>query len=103
MARMPHGLHPRATTTAVVASAVAWAALQWLGRCLGSSRQERGRWLPGDELCPRPHVVTTHAITIAASPECVWPWLVQMGWGRGQWYTARWIDRLLFPANGPQR
>jgi hypothetical protein len=24
-----------------------------------------------------------------------------MGWGRGQWYTARWVDRLLFPANGP--
>jgi hypothetical protein len=24
-----------------------------------------------------------------------------MGWGRGGWYTARWVDRLLFPANGP--
>lgn len=24
-----------------------------------------------------------------------------MGWGRAQWYTARWVDRLLFPANGP--
>ena len=24
-----------------------------------------------------------------------------MGWGRGQWYTARWVDRLLFPENGP--
>lgn len=24
-----------------------------------------------------------------------------MGWGRGQWYTARWVDRLLFPNNGP--
>jgi hypothetical protein len=24
-----------------------------------------------------------------------------MGWDRGQWYTARWVDRLLFPANGP--
>ncbi len=23
------------------------------------------------------------------------------GWGRGQWYTARWADRLLFPENGP--
>jgi len=25
----------------------------------------------------------------------------QMGWGRGQWYTARWVDRLFFPNNGP--
>jgi hypothetical protein len=31
----------------------------------------------------------------------VWPWLVQMGWGRAGWYTYRWVDRLLFPANGP--
>ena len=31
----------------------------------------------------------------------MWPWLVQMGWGRAGWYTARWVDRLLFPANGP--
>jgi hypothetical protein len=24
-----------------------------------------------------------------------------MGWGRAGWYTYRWVDRLLFPANGP--
>lgn len=41
------------------------------------------------------------AITIDAPPEDVWPWVVQMGWGRGGWYTARWVDRLLFPANEP--
>jgi hypothetical protein len=44
---------------------------------------------------------TDHAITISAPPSAIWPWLVQMGWGRGGWYTARWVDRLLFPANGP--
>ena len=55
----------------------------------------------GDDLCTHPQIVTTHAITIDAPPAHVWPWLVQMGWGRGQWYTARWVDRLLFPANGP--
>ena len=37
---------------------------------------------------------------MAPAPE-VWPWLVQMGWGRAGWYTYRWVDRLLFPANGP--
>jgi DNA-binding transcriptional LysR family regulator len=45
--------------------------------------------------------MTTHAITIDAPPERIWPWLVQMGWHRGAWYTAEWVDRLLFPANGP--
>jgi hypothetical protein len=24
-----------------------------------------------------------------------------MGWGRAGWYTYRWVDWLLFPANGP--
>src|SRR5690349_11911176 len=86
----------------LVASAVSgYVGLQGLGRTYGSTRAERRRSLPGDALCVNPHIVTTHAITIDAPPEHVWPWLVQMGWGRGQWYTARWVDRLLFPDNGP--
>lgn len=78
-----------------------WATLERLGRAYGSSGAERRCSLPGDELCPAPHFQTDHATTIAAPPKQVWPWLVQMGWGRAQWYTARWVDRLLFPANGP--
>ena len=46
--------------------------------------------------------VTTHAITIDAPPERIWPWLVQMGWHRGAWYAAVRADRLLCPANGPR-
>ena len=72
-----------------------------LGRTYGSTRSERGRRLPGDELIASPSVQTDHAVTIDAPPSAVWPWLCQMGWGRGGWYTARWVDRLLFPANGP--
>jgi hypothetical protein len=78
-----------------------YGGLQWLGRTYGATRAERRRSLPGDGLCADPHIVTTHAVTIDAPPEHVWPWLAQMGWGRGQWYTARWVDRLLFPNNGP--
>ena len=77
------------------------ATLVHLGRTYGSTPAERAMRLPGDDIVPTPVVVTNHAITIDAPPECVWPWLVQMGWGRGGWYTARWVDRLLFPANGP--
>jgi hypothetical protein len=72
-----------------------------LGRTYGSTATERRLDLPGDDIVPRPRTVTDHAITIDASPEAVWPWLVQMGWHRGGWYTARWVDRLLFPANRP--
>lgn len=85
----------------VVGAAAGYAQLQWLGRTYGATRSERHRPLPGDELCTQPQAVTTHAITINAPPERIWPWLMQMGWGRGQWYTARWVDRLLFPDNGP--
>jgi hypothetical protein len=57
--------------------------------------------MPGDDLLPTPDIVTDHAIDIGASPQACWPWLLQVGWGRGGWYTYRWVDRLLFPANGP--
>lgn len=85
----------------VAAVVAGYGALQWMGHSYGATRDERRRGLPGDDMCARPQVVTTHATTIDAPPEAVWPWLVQMGWGRGQWYTARWVDRLMFPANGP--
>ena len=57
--------------------------------------------MPGDDLVTRPSVVSNHAITIDARPDQVWPWLVQMGWHRGGWYTARWVDECLFPENWP--
>jgi len=85
----------------VVGVASAMLVLVRLGRAYGSTAEERSRGLPGDHIILSPQVVTDHAVTIDAPPDCVWPWLVQMGWGRGGWYTARWVDRLLFPANGP--
>jgi hypothetical protein len=85
----------------ITAAALAEAALVALGRRFGSTRAERTMQLPGDDIVPDPDVVTDHAVTIDAAPADVWPWLVQMGWGRGGWYTPRWVDLLLFPANGP--
>lgn len=76
-----------------------YVALHRLGRTYGSTRCEREAVLPGDDLVRNPHMACTHAISIAATPDKVWPWLVQMGWHRGGWYTARWVDRLLFPGN----
>jgi hypothetical protein len=86
---------------ALGAIALGEAALIRLGRTYGSTDEERSKPLPGDGIVMDPKVVTDHAITIDAAPSAVWPWLVQMGWGRAGWYTARWVDRLLFPANEP--
>jgi len=97
------GTHHLWKAGAIVAAggAVTEATLFHLGRTYGSTPNERAARIPGDDIVSEPSVVTNHAITIDASPERVWPWLVQMGWGRAGWYTARWVDRLLFPANGP--
>ncbi|HEU0074610.1 MAG TPA: hypothetical protein VFS30_11440 [Dehalococcoidia bacterium] len=78
-----------------------YAAIYYLGRTWGSRPEERGRRLSGDEIVPSAKLVTDHAITIDAPPERVWPWLLQVGWGRAGWYTYRWVDRLLFPNNAP--
>jgi hypothetical protein len=62
----------------------------------GATRAEAAGGLPGDELLPEAAVVSTRAITIAAPPSAVWPWLVQMGPGeRGGAYTYDWIENLL--------
>jgi hypothetical protein len=86
---------------ATAAPIIGYAVLHRLGRTYGATHEEQGANLPGDDIVPEPQFVVTHAITINAPPEQVWPWLLQMGWHRGGWYTARWVDRLLFPVNAP--
>jgi hypothetical protein len=48
--------------------------------------------LPGDDFIPHPMVEWTRGITVRTTPERVWPWLAQMGYGRGGWYTPQWVD-----------
>jgi hypothetical protein len=50
--------------------------------------------VPGDDLVPHARVTATRAIDLAAPPEQVWPWLVQMGFGRAGWYSYDWLDNL---------
>ena len=53
---------------------------------------ERERPLPGDCVVHDAAGQVMHAVTIAAPPDAVWPWLVQMGSGRAGWYSYDWID-----------
>lgn len=50
--------------------------------------------LPGDGYIPEGTVISTRAITINAPPEIVWSWLVQLGQGRGGYYSYEWLENL---------
>jgi hypothetical protein len=69
----------------------------WRPWCLswGATAEEVDGQLPGDELLVDPSVITTRVVSIDAPPEAVWPWLAQMGSGRGGLYTYDWIENLL--------
>ena len=49
---------------------------------------------PGDDLVPNPMYETTRAITIGAAADEVWPWLIQIGYQRGGFYSYDWLENL---------
>jgi hypothetical protein len=83
----------------VVLALVAGAAYQFAGRPWmdrwGATDAEIGATLPGDELVARPLAVVNRAVTIHATPEEIYPWLVQMGAGRGGMYSYTGIETYL--------
>jgi hypothetical protein len=65
----------------------------WLRRELGTPDSvENERPLAGDGLLPDAGAQATDGITLAAPPERIWPWLVQMGCGRAGFYAIDWLD-----------
>mgnify|MGYP001070883123 CR=1 FL=1 len=64
---------------------------RWFTRW-GATAEELTRSLPGDELAPSPTIRSTRAITIQAPAEQIWPWLVQMGQGRGGLYSYQRLE-----------
>jgi hypothetical protein len=63
--------------------------LEW-----GATDAEADAAMAGDEQVPAPNYQTTLGVTVHASPEDVWPWLVQIGYRRGGLYSYDWLDRL---------
>ncbi len=89
-----HGLTlTRSATLAAAAAGTALArsrSLRW-----GATDDELAAALPGDELIGRPDLVATRAITIDATADQVWPWVVQMGQGRGGLYSYDALENLV--------
>ena len=73
-----------------------WVIKPWHLRW-GATDEEVARTMPGDEIIHGAGSAT-RAISIAASPEQVWPWLVQLGYGRAGWYSYDWIDNDFRPS-----
>jgi len=85
--------------------AASMAAAAFLSRPAGrrdllgwvATPEEQVEPLPGDDLLSLGSLAT-HAITIAAPPTSVWPWLAQMGFGRAGWYSHDRLDNAGHPS-----
>lgn len=53
---------------------------------------ETKRALPGDALLADAQATATYGITIEATPQAIWPFLLQMGAQRAGWYSFDWLD-----------
>ncbi len=64
----------------------------------GATDAEVAAVLPGDDLVPGCQYTATRAITMAAPPEAVWPWLVQVGFGKAGFYSNDLLDNAGHPS-----
>ena len=65
-----------------------------LAACAARPRGDDSLPLPGDDLVPEATVIETHQIDIDAPAATIWPWLVQLGYGRGGFYSFDLLERL---------
>jgi hypothetical protein len=95
LARDAFARRPRPLTVLGAAAALGY---QWVAkprmRRWGATPAEVDRNVPGDELVPNPRIQITHAVTIAAPVERVWPWLAQIGQDRGGFYSYERLENL---------
>ena len=61
----------------------------------GASEAEVDMVLPGDDLLAQANLRVTRAITIKATPEAIWPWIAQLGQGRGGFYSYDFLENVV--------
>lgn len=88
---LEEGLGAAAIAVTIVASPL---LRPWYSKW-GASETEVKKRLAGDEQVPEPNLASTRAITINAPIARVWPWLVQMGQGRGGLYSYERLENLV--------
>ncbi|MCL1872144.1 MAG: SRPBCC family protein [Promicromonosporaceae bacterium] len=65
-----------------------------LAQTWGTLGGEHDDELPGDGILPDARLVATRGVGIAAPPRVIWPWLLQLGYGRGGFYSHDRLERL---------
>ncbi len=78
----------------VLAIAAAFASRPWMDHW-GANEAEIAATLPGDEFVPAPVGVVNRVVIIHATPEQIYPWLVQIGAGRGGLYSYTWLETMM--------
>jgi hypothetical protein len=73
---------------------VYWFLLRTRYRYWGATTAEISRLMLGDSEVAGATYETTLAVTVNASAAELWPWLLQLGYGRGGLYSYDWLDRL---------
>lgn len=68
-----------------------WVLQPWTMHWGATPAEIQQTW-PGDT--PAAPYVTTWAVTIHAPPETIWPWIAQMGQGRGGLYSYELLENL---------
>jgi hypothetical protein len=61
----------------------------------GATDDELNVTLPGDELVPAADLTATRAVTVRAPADRVWPWIAQLGQGRGGFYSYDFLENLV--------
>ena len=61
----------------------------------GATEQEAKQRLAGDQLIPNAALSATRAITVLTSPDLVWPWIAQLGQGRGRLLSYDFLENLI--------
>lgn len=100
MGPRPHGTAAPARSTtalAVCGAAAGVLAVVVRNRLLrwGATGAEVDMVLPGDALLRHADLCSTRAITVDAPPAVVWPWVAQLGQGRGGFYSYDGLENLL--------
>jgi len=76
----------------VLIVAAIWFAYRPWALTWGSTDVEIARAMPGDDVLEQPMFNATRAVTIDATPEETWPWIVQIGYRRAGFYSYDVLD-----------